>query len=225
MKNIIVVSILVLTLKGCTTTRRLDRLVNQYHIEKPIGEIKKPVWLENSSKTIETFSTSEKVKSRFIPAIFYWKWDTKIVTEINKDIILNRFVNYLSSKSDSLSIPEKLKGQKLIVDYLEAPNKFNYSQDGKLLDFILLYSLTDSLTIKPYESPYRLKYSIIDIQSNTVKKGEVEVESKLPAMANDSISKKIFIRQYLNKYYKNQDKAFEELIKKVEKDIITSDKS
>jgi hypothetical protein len=223
MKNIIVVIIFVLTLTSCTTTRRLNKLVYQYHIENPVGEIKEPKWLENSSKTIETFSTSEKVKSRFIPAIFYWKWDTKIYTEINKDIILNRFVNYLSSKSDSLSFSEKLNEQKLKIDNLEAPNKFTYSQDGKLLDFILLYSLTDSLTIKPYESPYRLKYSIIDTETNTVKKVEVEVESRLPAMTNESKSKKIFIQRYLEEYYKNQDKAFEELIKKMGKDILSAD--
>lgn len=213
--------LLALTLTGCITSKKIDRIVNEYYTENNIDEEIESSWVLNSINQIDTFSISERTQAQFIPALFFWYMHVNINTDIADDITTNRFLQYLSSKSDSIELPRLLKNQKLEFEFIQAPSEFYYTHTGSTLIVIVAELTSEDIVILPNSSQYKLKYRVIDASNNVSKEGLVVANNTETPMQNYMCLKsaKNFTWSYLDEYHKHQDLAFATLIEKIEAEI------
>ncbi len=219
MKKQITILVIAVAVSGCISSKRIDGFVHKYYAKNPIKKAENPNWVyNNSNKSIDSFSTSERTKALFIPAILYWQWHTIVYSDLNDNIVNLRFYHYLNSKSDSLELPELLNGRK-IDKFTEAPDGFFYIHKGFSIILIVAYSVSDLVAIKPIEDPYRLKYVLYDHNQKRIDEGEVSMDNTELPMKNVWKSAKKFTWAYLDEYHKHQDMAFAGLIDKIENNL------
>jgi hypothetical protein len=220
MQKTLTIALITLTFTSCISTKKIDGFVNQYYSEKVTQFNNESDWLINDTlQKIDTFSTSIKTKAQFIPAILYWQWHTNINTDINNDLVKNRFSQYLAAKSDSLELPKLLNGQKIEFEFSQAPSGFSYIHKGNSVILIVAYTVSYLIAIKPNESPYRLKYRIFNSKNIKTMEGEVKVNNTEIPLNNLWKSAKKFTWTYLDEYHKHQVIAFANLINKIENEL------
>lgn len=220
--RIAILILLASIISSCISSKRIDDIVKRYYDEKPIvkPEIVEQWYSINPEvNIIDTFSTSERTRAKFIPAILYWQWHTVVEADINKDITLSRFNNYLASNSSTLELPNLLNGNTIEFSFDSLPSGFTYLEKGYTIIFIVGYSISELNVIYPLNTPYILNYKVFNKNGEQVSFGKIRSENKEVLLRNDWKTSKNFTWLYLNEYNKHQDLAFEELIKLVEQEL------
>lgn len=220
--RLVILILLASTISSCISSKKIDDIVKRYYDEKPIVKPEKVVqWYSINPETnnIATFSTSERTKSKFIPAILYWQWHTVVESDINKNITLSRFNNYLASNSSTLELPSLLNGNTIEFSFDSLPSGFTYLEKGYTIIFIVGYSISDLNVIYPLNTSYILNYKVFNKNGEQVSFGKIRLENKEVPLRNDWKTSKNFTWLYLDEYNKHQDIAFEELIKLVEQEL------
>lgn len=149
----------------------------------------------------DTITKSIKVKSRFIPAIFYWGFENEILCNINKRE-LNKILTYkVNQILDSLNPNIKCDSLKILVDAPE--NRFVYHSEGQMF---IIFNL-----IKSQDSKYILSkanQSLINLKGQCERSNiylEYSKEFKSVLHKFKGTTNEIFIIQYLEKYFLNLD--------------------
>ncbi len=171
MKRILFVIFLFLLLaSSCVSTKKFASYVNQkteniQNFGSPSDNIEirfaKPVTTENSFT---------RLKHLFIPAIFYWQWNTVIQCQLRTDFSIQFFKKEINKYADSLNLSDKLGKKKLIINIEQFPNAFVYTRKGRFIFVLVAYSYSDLEVILPIKSDFIADYQIVENDSVVKKK-------------------------------------------------------
>lgn len=215
-----------LFLTSCISSRKIDKSVSKYYNENPVSIGNDSVtWFSSQPQTapIDTFSNSTRTKAQFIPALLYWQWHTNVNTSLNDQITINRFNEYLNSKSDSIELKKLIDNNTIKFSFEEIPSDFSYIHRGNTIILVFAYVINDLITIQPQPSNYTLNYSIIDNSGKVLHEGMVSTTSTEIPLENVWKSAKKFTWKYLDERHKHQNEAFRQLLNKIEKDLKNSE--
>jgi hypothetical protein len=115
-----------LSFTSCLTAKKLDAHVRkEYNNELPKPrKAKADIVVNMMNPTGGTvISTTKHKTDKFLPLLFYWKYDHRQACEMNNAIALTQFANTINSAA-SKPIEQKLNGQKLELSVEQIPSAF-----------------------------------------------------------------------------------------------------
>jgi hypothetical protein len=171
---------------------------------------------KNASNIVQT----EKIKSLFIPALFYWQWNNSIKCTFSSQQSLGPFYNNFQHFADSLKFNEKLKGQRLVIQLESIPRTFVYTNKGFVIFAIVAYSTTGIEAIFPENQNLIFSYKIYNGASET-KAGRIEINNTDGPLKNIWKSTKKFTWLYVDQYENNLKRLIKSACKKLENELLT----
>lgn len=169
-------------------------------------------WTGLESKVNLVMST--KVKSQFIPAIFYWQWNNSIKCEINPIIVGQYFQESFLQYADTLKVKEKLQGRKLELKLEKIPNSFIYTHKGNSIIFIVAYTVKDLEAIFPQKQDLVVSYKLTQ-NGLTIKEGKLNTTNKDQPLKNVWKSTKKFTWLYIDQFKQNTKIMTKEIVEKL----------
>ncbi len=166
---------------------------------------------ESISKS-EMASTSQKGGSKFIPAIFYWKSEQTIVSDLNSAIPVNNVTTTIINYANTKGLKQKLNGQKLELSFGKLPEIFTTTHKYQMFFFVLFYVQSEYYFLTPQKQDITVSYKILKDNLPT-KTGFVTV-----ADPSKSIRQKIF--QSVKKMTWNYLEDYDTNVKAMSKEII-----
>lgn len=116
-----------LSFTSCLTAKKLDAHVRkEYNNELPKPrKAKADIVVNMMTPTGGTvISTTKHKTDKFLPLLFYWKYDHRQACELNNSIALTQFSNTINSAA-AKPIEQKLNGQKLELTIEQIPSAFS----------------------------------------------------------------------------------------------------
>jgi hypothetical protein len=161
--------------------------------------------------TIEDVVESKKLKSWFVPAIFYWGWNNTIETLIDPQTIGYIFKSNFIYYSDFLGLSEKLDRRNLEITIEEIPTSFMYVNESHTIILFLHVATSSTEAISPQIQNTVISYRLFD-NGREVKSGELEIDNKNFVMNNTWNSTKKFTRKYTEQFENNIRESAKEAV-------------
>ncbi len=162
--------------------------------------------------------TSTKLKSQFIPAIFYWQLDNRIQCHINPVVVGQSFQENFLYYADSLSIYKKLQKQKVEIKLEKIPTSFVWTHEWDLIFLLVAYGYMDLEAIFPQDQDLVVSYKLTQ-NGLTSKDGKLTVSNKDVSIGNIWKSTKKFTWLYINQFKQNNKKMAKEIVEKLMTEI------
>lgn len=214
MKKLLFFAFLGLLFSNCVSTQKYATFVDQK--VKPYRTPPEPEeWLQVNAATAQSAANDcKQLKFKFIPAIFYWSWNSTIACELNQDVKANYLRESIYRAADSLHLKDWLAGKTLEINLKQMPGKFLYTNKGYTIFLFVSYVTGNEESIKPYpitlEYDYMLKENkVIDREgAGVVRNGEQPVQ-------NIWKSTKKFTWLYLDAYQKETEQMAREMLQEI----------
>lgn len=191
-------------LSSCVSTQKFANFVNLKYAQQN-KTIKESDYIEYNNININNIDSTvktEKIKSFFVPALVYWQWNNTLKCELSQKQAFLTFNTYFQYYADSLSIKEKLNGQKLIITIDSIPKSFVYTNKGFVVFVLVAYSIFGLEAILPENENLVLSYKVVQGTTLT-KSGRIEVVNTDIPMKNARKSTKKFTWLYIDQYENN----------------------
>ena len=141
MKKLLITPVLITLLTACISTKNYNLIVEpRFKETTTITTYENFIFDLSSLEKKNSSATSKKVNSKFIPAIFFWKWEKTIMCEINPFVVGQSFQDNFLKYADTLNVAEKLGGEKLEIKVEQIPSSFEYSYSVNALMLIIAFS-------------------------------------------------------------------------------------
>ena len=88
--------------------------------------------------SLTTVSQCHQLKNSFIPALFYWGWNSTIECEIAQDYTFNYLRQAILATADSVGLNDQLAGKELNIHLKQALGSFVYENKGDVLILIII---------------------------------------------------------------------------------------
>ena len=121
----------------------------QKHITERINENKKSDTLLQTKSNlnielklnpeISLTTNCKQIKSSFIPALFYWGWNSEVLCELSKENIENQLKEDLIVKIQQDGLQSYFEDKKLELTIDEFPSKFKFQDKGDVFYLVLGY--------------------------------------------------------------------------------------
>lgn len=219
-RKILTLILATILLNSCVSTQKYSKYVNmkyaqQYKTLKSNDYIEYENIIENE---IDSIVKTEKVKSLFVPALVYWKWNNTIKCELSPKQTFMTFQNHFQYYADSLIIKEKLNGQKLIITIDSIPKTFVYTNKGFVVFMLVAYSYGGLEAIFPENDKLVFSYKVVQGTTQT-KSGQIEVVNTDIPLKNIWKSTKQFTWFYIDQYENNLKRMSKFAIEKLENEL------
>ncbi len=211
-------------LSGCVGVRRYETFTktkakeilaaNQYVISDGLTIEASRIEIPDSIVKVE------KVRSYFIPAIFFWQSKHELRCDISPELPISIFKNEFYSLAADYNIKGRLGDRSLEIDITEISKGFLYSHNETVVFLLLFYVLTGGETIYPLpNSGLSLKYRVI-LANEILQEGELSLPERQQPLYNVFKSTKKFTRAYLDEYQRSYQQmarqVFHELLERVD---------
>ncbi|SMO74975.1 hypothetical protein SAMN06265379_106151 [Saccharicrinis carchari] len=212
MKNIILLSILVLFSISCVTTKKYASIVDpktkDVRAESNLND-----WLLVHTEQAEPQQTKyNQKKNSFVPAIFYWGWNSTIECELDFNTRLEYVRNGIYRAADSLDLKQYAGDKKIEIKLKDIPGKFLYENKGNTIIVVVAYAVSVFEAISPYPINLTYDYTITNNGESNAQ-GEGSIQNKEQPLGNRKHSTKKFTWMYLDEYKKETDRMGVELVK------------
>jgi len=190
-------------LNCCISTKRYNGFITQKITTAPVAGLpdEKGYISFVSDKLIATDTPvkTTKLKSIFIPALFYWEWESTMRCEINPLSQVAKVNRWLLYYADSTGLREKLDGRTLEISFEKIPDSFIYSNRGSTIFMIVAYEYSGGEAIFPLDQHLKVTYRIMNGGSE-VQNGTIDVANDLKPVTNFVKSTRKFTWNYLDQY-------------------------
>ena len=208
-RYIVVIIISVFTLSSCLSTKRANRFVNEsfpatrYVLENDSDFFSVKFCKEH----IQVDSVgSEKIKSYFLPLIFYWGLKNQIKTTLPDDLHLSLFRKAIKESPNYDLIKEKLRERHLNIELEIIPSSFVYDHHEDAVVLVFVYFFTGNISIIPDTSSVVLRYSLSGSDLPFNEERMVFKSNLRPVMINMSSNRMLYY-MYLSDYNETIKKA------------------
>lgn len=174
-----VLAILFCSLTSCSSSKKLDKFVAaQYNNELPKLNKKKNADIEVASLTganSASISTTVHKTDKFLPLLFYWKYNHRQQCTLNQNIPVTNFSNAVNAVALK-GLNEKLNGRKLELTVEQAPAAFSIVLKENMV-VLLLYSFRwAKVYIEPDAKDLVVAYKLTNTDQTT-KNGKILVKN------------------------------------------------
>ncbi|MDR2423919.1 MAG: hypothetical protein LBD59_04245 [Prevotellaceae bacterium] len=159
-----------------------------------------------------------KLKSLFIPAIFYWQWNRTIKCKIDPRTVGQAFQEHFLNFADELNLYEKLQGRQLEIKLEKIPNSFIYTDNGFAIIYIYGYMMSSKEAILPQVKNLVISYKLTDAKQ-TVQEGRIEIADKNEPIYNQLKLVKTFTWSYIDVFKHNNKTMAQETVEQLLTDI------
>ncbi len=214
MKKLLLFAFLGLLFSNCVSTQKYATFVDQK--VKPYRTPPEPKdWLQvNAAPAQSAANDCKQLKFKFIPAIFYWNWNSTIACELNQDVKANYLREGIYRAADSLHLKDWLAGKRLEISLKQVPGKFLYTNKGYTIYLLLSYVTGSEESLKPY--PINLEYDYMVQENNQViSEGAGVIQNEEQPMQNIWKSTKKFTWLYLDGYRKETERLGWEIVQEI----------
>jgi hypothetical protein len=214
MKKFFFFAIIGLLCTNCKSTQKYATFVDQK--VKPYRTPPEPKdWLQvNAAPARSASNDCKQLKFNFIPAIFYWGWNSTIECELNPDVKANYLRKSIYAAADSLHAKEWLAGKTLEINLKQVPGKFLYTYKGYTIFLVFSYVSGGEESVKPY--PINLEFDYLVKENNQViSEGAGVIRNEEQPMLNIWKSTKKFTWLYLDGYQKETERMGWEIVQEI----------
>ena len=206
---------LAIVFSGCLTPRKMDKWIDSKYEGMTTGKIKSNDYLVIKTENIkpdDKISTTQKGKTKFIPALVYWHWEFSNVSTLNPYIPVSHFSAALLPYANSKGMRQKLNGQKIELTIDKAPAVFSLTDKGNMIYLGLWYVGWESIYIQPDNQELVVSYRLL--KNNTeMKKGVIAIANRDQPIALKMFqSPKKMTWRYLDQYNNNIKSMSKELV-------------
>ena len=218
MRYVIFLTILVVLSTSCVTSRKYASFVDEKTKEvKTEANLKD--WLIVNTEQVEPKQTKyDQKKNSFVPAIFYWGWNSTIECELDFNTRLELVRNGIYIAADSLDLKQYAGDQQIEIKLKDIPGKFLYENKGYTIIVVVAYMVSGIETIRPYPINLEYDYLIKDDEKVNIQ-SEGLVQNKEQASSNRKYSTKKFTWMYLDEFKNETDRMGVELVKSLIKEL------
>ncbi len=214
MKRLLFFACLVLLCTNCVSTQKYATFVDQK--VKPYRTPPEPKeWLQVNAATSQSAANDcKQLKFKFIPAIFYWSWNSTIACELNQDVKANYLRESIYRAADSLHLKDWLAGKTLEINLKQIPGKFLYTNKGYTIFLFVSYVTGNEESIKPY--PITLEYDYMVKENKVIdREGAGVIRNGEQPLLNVWKSTKKFTWLYLDAYQKETERMAREMLQEI----------
>ena len=180
-------TIVLFTLSGCLTAEKVDKFIaSEFNNELPKPGKKRKTDIEvrpMSGIVSSSISTTEDKTDKFLPLLFYWKYDHRFNSSLNTaipDTYFSNAVNAVSTKA----LSDKLNGRKLELTLQQVPSAFSLVVKENLIWVVYAFGWV-RVYIEPDMKDLVVSYTLLEADKvlktgtitvkNTEKKGDSRV--------------------------------------------------
>lgn len=157
----------------------------------------------------------KKIKSRYIPAIFYWYQDAKYRITIDDSIANLLLAQSIYKYVDSFEIQKYSANSKIVlhIPYLQNSFKYYYQQTITIPLLYVLYSKNQK--IEEVKQSTLIHYFIFN-SNNQASYGEIKIQADSTSYTNlKSASTKSYLKNYTNYYIASLDKLAKQIVESI----------
>lgn len=223
MKEQIVTLLTILLLTGCITGKKIAG-----YVEPNLVINKAKVDTVMNSDFVFDFTALDsahvpvqytKLKSQFIPALFYWQWNWSFHFQIDQQIVAQLFKEDFLYFADGFKLKDRLKGRKLEVKLTKIPNSFVYVDKGNAIMYIYGYAMTSSEAICPENQSLAIEFKLIDGEK-TVHEGALEVGNSDQPLQNRWVTTKMLTNHYIDQFKQNNKRMTVQIVEDLLAEIL-----
>ena len=211
--SIIIFSLLLL---GCLTPKKMDGWIGEY--ESVPNKLKTSDYITIKTGNIpqsNEASVSQKGNSKFIPAIFYWKSEQTIISNLNPFIPVNNIATSIINYANAKGLRQKLNGQKIEISLGKVPEVFTTTHRYQLYFFVVFYVQREYFFVSPQQQDITFNYKILKDNAET-KNGTITItDPGKPVKQKFFQSVKKMTGNYLEKYDDIINAMSKELVDKI----------
>lgn len=193
---------------GCVSVKTIDQAVNDRYQNAMVKKFNGSNFSLTNVVTKNDLVKTEKIKSQFIPALFYWKSSGTFEATLDNYVTLNLLNKYADDYANSIKFSEKLNGRKIELNVVSIPEKFEYKQSSTTIFLILAAATNFQNHVIPENADLKVEYKISDNSAAILNAGVIVVTAAdinaysehLNVLKMSSASPKTFIKEYLNTY-------------------------
>jgi hypothetical protein len=164
---------------SCMTPKKMDKRISQHYGNTVPGKGRKSDFInfkfENSIPENEV-SSSEKTKSKMLPLLFYWKWETAKTATLNTMMPMSSFTSSFIAELNAKGLKEKLNGATIDITIKENPANFHLKYEGWLVYLILAYVKKEKFYMDPAIEQFSIAYTV-NHPSGQKKNGNLSVRN------------------------------------------------
>lgn len=204
LRNLYYLIFLLLFVVSCTNTRKIASIMQQ-----EIGKIKNENYGIDSNYLFLSYGKLdttigdvhvEKIKSKLIPAIFYWHNSSSYKISINDSIVQLLFSKYFYAYADSLQLKQLLLNTKLLVHVPTLSNSFEYDIVTNTSVPLLYVMYSKNQLIKSETDSIAANYFIF-YQNKKAAYGEMMYKNDTTFQKQSKpVSTKNYLKQYIQYY-------------------------
>ena len=199
MKYVIFLTILVGLSTSCITTKKYASFVDGKTKEVKTEANLKDWLIVNTEEVVPQQTKYDQKKNSFVPAIFYWGWNSTIECELDFNTRLEFVRNGIYRAADSLDLKQYAGDKKIEIKLKDIPGKFLYENKGYTIIVLVAYMISGIEAIHPYPINLEYDYLIKDDEKMNIK-SEGFVQNKEQASSNRKYSTKKFTWMYLDEF-------------------------
>jgi hypothetical protein len=213
MKQIFLLVFVCILCPSCVSTKEYAPIVNSKterlnHSKRPSRD-----WVVVSAlKTEPRENTYIQQKKSFVPALFYWGWNSVIDCELDMETRTEYLRQGIYKAADKLLLKQYLADNTLHIKLKEVPGKFRYMKYGDLLilGFYVSWSNYDGISPSPISLEY--EYTFVSKDGNVEAKGEGRVKNEEQSLKNETKSLERLTWSYMDNIQKEADRMSVELV-------------
>jgi len=173
--------------------------------------VNNPNIIININKKIELENRCEQIKSSFVPALFYWGWNSELECEFNKETIENHLNKFAKHKAEDLEIEKMLANKTLVINLSDLPTRLKYQDRGDLVYLVFFYVLSQKNYIAPENNMYIGNY-YLEHEKIKVFEKEFHIGNALTIQKDIFKTPKKLSWQYADLYIKDLENAVTQIM-------------
>lgn len=197
--------ILLAPLAACNHSQKLTKFAKERLLTyKPVSPAENNLILikANGLDHQDSLVTFKQVKSQFIPALLFWKYDYRYHAELQQKWVSDLFISDILEYSESLNLISKLQGKKLELSIERIPHSFAFVHQETVVILIFSYITQGGVFYVSEPQDLKITYNLIG-EKGVEKTGQLFVPNGTKSIQNILKSTKKFTWEYIDTYRQN----------------------
>lgn len=152
------------------------------------------------NKDISLVTNCEQISSSFVPAFFYWGWNSEINCEIGREYLEDHLKREMIAKIEEDGLHSYFQNKKILIDIDAIPTKFKFQDKGNVIYLVIAYSMAQKRFFAPELTDFKGIYKIVDKDNKVIVENNFEKPLTLKSQTSNSKSTKKLSWQYLENY-------------------------
>lgn len=149
---------------------------------------------------ISLTTNCKQIKSSFIPAIFYWGWNSEVICELSKENIEIQLKKDLIAKIEKEGLQTYFEDKKLQLTIDEIPSQFKFQDKGDVIYLVFGYVMSQKRYFAPELKRFKGRYQVLDKENKVIVEGDFTEPLSLKSQTSIVKSTKKLSWQYLDNY-------------------------